>query len=131
MYRRWELEIHGRVRLLEIDWDLLWTNRGRARIDGVQIAKWWRVHNFPGVTTTLSVDGVTIDVLRMMVGFDIDLSRSPGARVLDPPLSPGHSPIARMRSHQIQGIIVLALVLGLPCLVGAVVSILALLRMLR
>lgn len=99
MRRRWILEVAGRRCQLDAEWDMLMTSRGAAWVDGAQAAQWWPGVKMPGITATVPVHGRTVCLVGLTGDFDIDLSRSPGVRSLDPPLPPDYSPSERVRRN--------------------------------
>jgi hypothetical protein len=98
MRRRWILEVDGRRCRLDVEWDMIMTSRGEAWVDGERVAEWWPGVKVPGVQTMVPVYGRTACMVGFTGDFDIDLSRSPGVRSIDPPLPPDYSPAERVRA---------------------------------
>lgn len=121
MRRRWLLEIDGRPRVLEADWDLVVSGNWSARIDGIERARSRFGLKWPGITARVPVDGYTICLVALLLDFDIDLSRSPGVRVVDPPLPPGYSPRARAKA-QLADVLAFTAVMVLGPLVAAAIA---------
>jgi hypothetical protein len=100
MRRRWTLEVDGRRCQLDVEWDMLMTSRGTAWVDGARVAEWWPGVKVPGVTAMVPVHGRTVCMVGLTGDFDIDLSRSPGVRSIDPPLPSEYSPAERVRASR-------------------------------
>jgi hypothetical protein len=117
MRRRWLLEVDGRPVQLDAEWDMLVTSRGAASVDGVEAARWWPGRKTPGITASVPVYGRAVCLVGLTGDFDIDLSRSPGVRAIDPPLPPDYAPTARVKRQLVVMWIVLALCIAVPLLV--------------
>jgi hypothetical protein len=124
--KRWLLEVNGKRCCLDAEWDQVVTSRGAAWVDGVEAARWWPGMKLPGITATVPVHGASVCLVALTMDFDIDLSRSPGVRSVDPPLLPGYNPSARVKQHLAVMWITLAVLLGLPLLILALVLVLVL-----
>lgn len=82
MQKSWALEIGGSTVRLDVDWDVITTSRGEARVNGAPLCAWWSGVKLPGVSQTLEVAGRTICVRQSWMGFDLDLRAAPDVRVL-------------------------------------------------
>jgi hypothetical protein len=131
MRRRWLLEVDGRRFQLDAEWDMLVTSRGAARIDGVEVARWWPGRKVPGVTATVPVHGRSVCLVGLTGDFDIDLSRSPGVHAIDPPLPPDYAPTARVKRQLAVMWLALALCLALPLMAAGLAVLVWALRTLR
>jgi hypothetical protein len=76
------LSIDGRHHAVEVDWDLVFTSRGSARIDGVVAATWWSKIKFPGVTEHVHFAGHDLAFRQTFGSFDLDLRRAPEVTVV-------------------------------------------------
>ncbi len=85
MHKTWTLDVSGATHRLDVDWDLISTSRGEARVDGSIVRAWLSGVKFPGVAEAFEVAGHTVTVRQGLMNFDLDLRASPGVRVLAGP----------------------------------------------
>lgn len=85
MHKTWTLDVSGATHRLDVDWDLISTSRGEARVDGSIVRAWLSGVKFPGVTEAFDVAGHTVTVRQGLMNFDLDLRASPDVRVLAGP----------------------------------------------
>jgi hypothetical protein len=83
--KAWTLGIASRTCRLEVDWDLTFTSRGSAKVDGVVVRAWWTGVKLPGAAETFAIDGHAVVVRQSWFGFDLDLRGAPDVRVIDGP----------------------------------------------
>ena len=82
----------GRQRTVEVEWDLVLTSRGNARVDGIVVATWWSKIKFPGVTERVRIAGHDLAFRQTFGSFDLDLRRAPEVTVVHgPPATTGGS----------------------------------------
>jgi hypothetical protein len=79
------LGIASRTYRVEVEWDVLVTSRGNAKVDGRVVRAWWTGVKLPGVVETFAVEGRAIAARQSWFGFDLDLRGAPDVRVLDGP----------------------------------------------
>lgn len=124
MRHRWLLDVDGRRVQLDAKWDLLLTSRGKAWLDGVQVATWWPGSKIPGIKVTVPVYGRSVCLVGLTGDFDIDLLQSPGVASVAPLLPSTYTPSARVRAQRTLMWVVLSLSVGLPLLAGVVAAVL-------
>ncbi|MGA2447161.1 MAG: hypothetical protein ABTD50_00640 [Polyangiaceae bacterium] len=78
----WVLSMDGREHTVEVEWDLVLTSRGNARVDGIVVATWWSKVKFPGVTERVHFAGHDLAFRQTFGSFDLDLRRAPEVTVV-------------------------------------------------
>ncbi len=120
MLKTWALEIGGSTVRLDVDWDVITTSRGEARVNGAPLCTWWSGVKLPGVSQSFAVLGRTISVRQSWWAFDLDLRAAPDVRVLsgEAPYNGDGRNLTKSQAITRGLLVVLGLVAGVAALIG-------------
>ncbi|MFO0609113.1 MAG: hypothetical protein U0324_38465 [Polyangiales bacterium] len=82
MQKSWLLEVGGATHRVDVDWDVVITSQGEARVDGAPARAWRSGVKLPGVAESFEVAGRTVTVRQSLFGYDLDLRGAPDVRVV-------------------------------------------------